>query len=772
VSFQLTSICCRSASVSSGRSHTREDGVAELGVQAAEALDHAHQLGIVHRDIKPGNLLLERTGRLWVTDFGLAHVQQSEANLTVTGQALGTPRYMSPEQALAKRVPIDHRTDVYSLGATLYELLTLRPAFPSEDRQELLRQIASEDPVRPRRLERAIPAELEIIVLKAMEKRPQDRYGTAQELADDLRRFLSHEPIRARRPSLTQRAVKWARRHQAAVVAAAAVSFVAATGLAIATAVIWKAKSDKETALTAAQTNYERAEDERQKALEAAAREAEERQRANSYFHEAADSLKDAQEVVDHFLSHLGQDRLSALPQTEALRRELLAETLQYYQKFPRRRNASPELRLAAARTYVNVGSVQKQLGEIRQAEENTQAGLALVKELCKQDSTQPDYRDVLAMGWENLGVIRLETNRAREGEQALRTAREIEIRLVVEHPDNRAYREHFSATCLNLGTAHARRGRLQQAEECFREALRQTEQLARAAPENVKYQDALVLAEANLGSLRGKIGDPAEAVKLLAQAVKLQQQVVDRTHTPWRCARLASLYLTLAEQQMKCGPFPEAFQTCKKALDLRYRLNAEFPTVREFAHDYAKALQFVGESAMMHGQDRAAFELLSNAEDLYVRLVRASPKREDYRHGLGECSTRRGWLLAASYNPQVRKPSAAIESAKRAVELQPDNGGYQATLGMAYYRAEKWPEALRSLEEAGKRSQPPGRIDIFFLAMTHWQFGHKEEARKWYATAEEWRRKNAPKVEPLGRIGHEAAQLLEIRDQQQEPRR
>jgi serine/threonine protein kinase len=167
-----------------GRDYYRK--VAELGVQAAEALDYAHQLGIVHRDIKPANLLLDGRGNLWVTDFGLAHIQHGEANLTLTGQAVGTPRYMSPEQALAKRAVIDHRTDVYSLGVTLYELLALRPVFESEDRQQLLRQIAYEDPVSPRRLDCTIPAELENIVLKAMEKRPQDRYTTAQELADDL----------------------------------------------------------------------------------------------------------------------------------------------------------------------------------------------------------------------------------------------------------------------------------------------------------------------------------------------------------------------------------------------------------------------------------------------------------------------------------------------------------------------------------------------------------------------------------------------------------
>src|SRR5207245_5906999 len=127
--------------------------VAHLGVQAAEALQHAHGLGVVHRDIKPANLLLDLRGNLWITDFGLAHCQ-SQAGLTMTGDLVGTLRYMSPEQALAKRVIIDHRTDIYSLGATLYELLTLQPIFAGRDRQELLRQIAFDEPVRPRQLNR------------------------------------------------------------------------------------------------------------------------------------------------------------------------------------------------------------------------------------------------------------------------------------------------------------------------------------------------------------------------------------------------------------------------------------------------------------------------------------------------------------------------------------------------------------------------------------------------------------------------------------------
>jgi hypothetical protein len=192
--------------------------VAGIGQQAAEALDCAHELGVIHRDIKPANLLFDSHGKIWITDFGLAHCQ-SQAGLTMSGDLVGTLRYMSPEQALAKRVVVDHRTDVYSLGATLYELLTLEPVFPDSDRQELLRHIAFEEPKPLRRYNKSIPLELETIVLKALEKNPADRYASAKELAEDLERFVKEEPIRARRPSLVRRAKQWSRKHKLLVTA-------------------------------------------------------------------------------------------------------------------------------------------------------------------------------------------------------------------------------------------------------------------------------------------------------------------------------------------------------------------------------------------------------------------------------------------------------------------------------------------------------------------------------------------------------------------------
>jgi hypothetical protein len=197
---------------SSTRSRQYFRTVAQLGVQIAEALDHAHTHGILHRDIKPGNLLLDHRGQLWVTDFGLAQIQ-GHPGLTFSGDMLGTLRYMSPEQALARRVVIDGRTDIYSLGVTLYELLTLRPAIDGEDRQEILRKIAEEEPPRPRRLNLAVPRDLETIVLKAMAKEPSGRYAMAKDLADELERFLEHKPIKARRPSLREAAWRWCHRH-------------------------------------------------------------------------------------------------------------------------------------------------------------------------------------------------------------------------------------------------------------------------------------------------------------------------------------------------------------------------------------------------------------------------------------------------------------------------------------------------------------------------------------------------------------------------------
>ncbi|HEY1859114.1 MAG TPA: serine/threonine-protein kinase, partial [Gemmataceae bacterium] len=233
--------------------------VATLGKQAAEALEHAHQLGVVHRDIKPANLLIDGRGHVWVADFGLARFQR-EGELTLSGDLLGTLRYMSPEQALAQRGLVDHRTDVYSLGATLYEMLTLHPVWEGTDRRELLRQIAWEDPRLPRRLNKDIPAEMETIILKALAKEPGERYATAQEFADDLQRFLDDKPVLAQRPNLLQRTTKWVRRHRGFVGAMFCLFVMALAGSVATTVLVLMEQQRTDAAYRAEATQRERAE--------------------------------------------------------------------------------------------------------------------------------------------------------------------------------------------------------------------------------------------------------------------------------------------------------------------------------------------------------------------------------------------------------------------------------------------------------------------------------------------------------------------------------
>jgi eukaryotic-like serine/threonine-protein kinase len=213
------------------------DTIARLLAEVADALQYAHREGVVHRDIKPSNLLLSPDGRLRVNDFGLARVLE-QPGMTVSGDFLGTPAYMSPEQIRAGRT-VDRRTDVYSLGATLYELLTLRPPFAGESRAQVLAQVLQNDPVPPRRLNPGVPRDLDTVCLKALDKNPARRYQTAAEMAADLRRFLAGEPVAARRVGLLGRARKFARQRPVVAGLLAAVVILAVGGGGAVT-VLWR----------------------------------------------------------------------------------------------------------------------------------------------------------------------------------------------------------------------------------------------------------------------------------------------------------------------------------------------------------------------------------------------------------------------------------------------------------------------------------------------------------------------------------------------------
>lgn len=309
---------------------------ARIAAEIADALEYAHDAGVIHRDIKPANLLLDSKGAVWVTDFGLALVA-SDAGLTQTGDLLGTLRYMSPEQAAGRRQPVDHRTDVYSLGATLYEMLTLQPLFPGQDRTALLHQILNEDPRPLRQLDRAIPVELETIVLKSLSKLPAERYATAGDMAADLRRFLNEIPIQARRPQLVDRVRKWMRRHPAYIAAAVFLLVSGLIGLGVTTAIVAREHSKTEVAY----------QNERLRAQEAEAQ------------------FKLARRVADDMIQ-LAEEELSNQPFQEGLRKRLLEAALGYYQEFSERRGSTSVAESDLAETRARVKKILADLALLK----------------------------------------------------------------------------------------------------------------------------------------------------------------------------------------------------------------------------------------------------------------------------------------------------------------------------------------------------------------------------------------------------------------------
>jgi serine/threonine protein kinase len=578
--------------------------VANLGLQAAEALEQAHQVGILHRDVKPANLLVNDQGHLWVTDFGLARFE-NEASLTLTGDLLGTLRYMSPEQALGRRGVVDQRSDVYSLGLTLYELLTLQPAFGGRDREELLRRIAQDEPTAPRRLNPAIPRDLETIVRKAGAKDPAERYLAAAELADDLRRFLDNQRIQAQPPSLVDRARRWVRRHQDVVACGVAILGVVLVALAVSTFLI--------------------------------ARQRDEARRRE----------RQARLAVDEMYTEVAQRWWSQQPYMEPVQREFLLKALRFYEEFAAEGGTDPVVRLEAARAARRVGDIQHRLGETTRAAAAYQQARARLERLQADIPGLAGCREELAQVHNNLGNLLRDTGHLPEAVEAYHQARTLFAAQVAEDAATAERREGLAGSCNNLGMALHALGCPQEAEEVYRQALDAFTDLARSFPQVPRYQHDLASTQTNLANLLRDTGRPQEAQVAYEQALAGWQELrTESPGTPVFAQAQAAGYSGLGILLTARGSARAAEHAQRRALALRERLVQDYPSVPAYRQAVAASRHSLGRLLAGSGRTQEARALYDQAVIGRRQLRDEFPAASPHRQELADSLQGRGQLL------------------------------------------------------------------------------------------------------------------------------
>lgn len=628
--------------------------IAGLGIQAANALQYAHECGVIHRDVKPSNLLVDHRNKLWITDFGLARVQDSPG-VTVTGDVVGTLRYMSPEQATGNQALVDPRSDIYSLGATLYELLTLRPAFGGDDRQAVLQAIGNQEPTPPRAIDPAIPIDLETIVLQAMAKSRDERYGTAQQFADDLTRFLEGKPTLARRPTIADRVGKWVRRHRV-VVSLAAAFLLVLTVVSTTGAILLSREHARKQAALEAQRIF----------------------------------LEQARTAVNRFGGQFAQE-LAKLPGSEPLRMAVLTDTLNYHQEFIKRAADKPELKSDLASTYFQSGTIAGQLGDQVKAQASFEKAAELFAQLADSSDKPAEYRQQQAMALNNLALLFTAQGKSDDACLSYDTAIQLQSKVVRSDSPPEAASRLLAELYTNRGLLERQNGDAAGARKSLTRAIAQLEKIVAGSPEDDEARHALAMAFNNRSFVeQASHWDAAEqscrrAVELfeeLAATAEDNQAVSAATR-----GDLALSYNNLAAIRGHLGKHTEAIAAFRRAVELQEQLVRQAPGVVQFRSDLAVTWNNLAQALARQKQSHESNQAYDQAQELFTDLVNDYPQDIRYQSSLAGVLNNRGMAreLAGDLDAALAEYRAAIEHQKVAVERAPQNSQYREFLNKHY---------------------------------------------------------------------------------------
>jgi serine/threonine-protein kinase len=658
-------------------------------VDVCNALAYAHSRGVLHRDLEPGNVMLGKYGETLLIDWGLAKqvgrpdtVPGGEATLrpsgtdsdgiaTRLGSAVGTPAYMSPEQAAGKLDQLGPASDIYSLGATLYALLTGKAPFTGEP-ADILRQTQQGDLVPPRQVKANIPAALEAVCLKAMALRPEQRYRSAVELAADVEHWLADEPVSAWREPMAVRGRRWLKRHRVLVMAAATALLVGTLSLATAT-VLLSAVNDELRQANRRETEA------RHQAETAQQREEKARRLAQANFEMAN------QAAEDYLFKVVEDERLRERDLAE-LRQKLVLAAGDFYRKFIAARQSDPTLRLMLGRAHLNLGMLKLELSQPEEGVKELRQAQEILRLLVDGAPGNPEYGFYLCRAGNELSRCYHSLMRFDDMAKVLRSNLPLCEKLAKEHPEDKKYRKPEAHCVRLLGRMLSDQGHKDRAEPYHRRALALQRRIAKDYPE-ADERRMLSYSLGNLGVDLRFLNRRKEARQCLEEGLAIIRALVRAAPLqPEPREQMAHLYFELFWVLRDLGEAAEAEKAMRRAVDTRRQLVADFPNVPSHRGDFVGAARMLVEPLTDHGKLKEAVPLGREAVRVGEKLVADFPKVPSFRMTLAAAAYQLARALHRA-GAQIEGEKYRRLAATIALDLArdyPQVAGYQEWAGIS----------------------------------------------------------------------------------------
>jgi serine/threonine-protein kinase len=765
---------------------------AALVAKIAQGMQAAHEAGIVHRDLKPANILLAAASSQlsvaskeasdatlptdhWplttvqpkITDFGLAKRLEEGDGQTRTGELLGTPSYMAPEQAAARHQEIGPAADIYALGAILYEMLTGRPPFKGLSALDTVMQVQTAEPVSPSRLQMKIPRDLETICLKCLSKEPYQRYLTAAALAEDLERFLHGETIQARPVGRAERAWRWCRRNPVVASLAAALLLALLGGLVGMTFLYFQAQASATLALQErdeARRQRARADAHYFQAQASATLALQERDEARRQRARADSHLVLAREALDKAVNKVADNSKLREADFTPLRKELLTTALPFYEQLASLVSDEPDLEVERAQTIYRMAILKRELGDFPAALQNVDAALAI---LTKQAASHPDkskYRYELSQCLASRGTLLEALGQRKEAATVYRQAAEMQEKLVAADPKQAAYhgalgitynglatlavkeeqlpqaaqalqraraefnqalelapkftlyRKEMGVVLGNLAVILDRQGKENEALEIYQANIQEREKLLAELPQDPDVRDELGRACYNLGNLLDKKGKRAEAEQLYRRSLALREKLVaDFPTIPYYRVHLTSTLNNLAMNLSHRGEKPEAEKLLKQAFQVREKLVADFPHIPAHAVEFGGTACNMGHQEMGRAHPEAALVYYDKSITALDAALAREPKVASGREFL--CNALVGKAAALQ---MLRRPEEAIPVWDRVLKLAPPalKTRFRLHRTLALAQAGEHVKAFAAVEELSNGQRLSGEVCLHLASV------------------------------------------------------